>query len=337
MGIRAIRGVLVMEEVVMAPEAQDSVRARAIEWHIRLRDGDGEVWDAFADWLAEDPHHAQVYDEIERTDLAIDPLLADVTFREAANDTDGPLETPARPVRRWGLVGGALAASIAVAVVLAPQLASDRYEVATRAGERHMVALDPATQVILNGSTRMTFDRNDARFASLAEGEALFRVRHDDANPFRLEVGDNIVEDAGTVFNVVHEGGEVRVAVAEGRVVYNPKGNAIALDAGQALVDRAGSDTVRVTHVPVDAVGSWQDGRLVYSNAPLSRVAADLGRALGIRIAVAPTIANRPFSGAIALDGSGPEQLERLKPALNVALETGPDGWTMKPIDGAGH
>ena len=129
----------------------------------------------------------------------------------------------------------------------------------------------------------------------------------------------------------------MRVAVAEGRVVYNPKGNAIALDAGQALVDRAGSDTVRVTHVPVDAVGSWQDGRLVYSNAPLSRVAADLARALGIRIAIAPAIANRPFSGAIALDGSGPEQLERLKLALNVALETGPDGWTMKPIDGAGH
>ena len=169
MGIGPIRGVSVMEEVVMAPEAQDSVRARAIEWHIRLRDGDGEVWDAFADWLAENPHHGQVYDEIERTDLAIEPLLADVAFREAANDTDGPLETPARPVRRWGLVGGALAASIAVAVVLAPQLASDRYEVATRAGERHMVTLDPATQVILNGSTRMTFDRNDARFASLAK------------------------------------------------------------------------------------------------------------------------------------------------------------------------
>lgn len=337
MGIGGIRGVSVMEEVVMAPEAQDSVRARATQWHIRLRDGDGAAWDAFADWLAEDPRHAEVYDEVERTDLAIEPLLPDVTFREAANDTDGPLEAPARPARRWVLVGGALAASVAAAIALAPQLASGRYEVVTRAGERHIVTLDPATQVILNGSTRMTFDRKDPRFASLAEGEALFRVRHDNANPFRLQVGDNLVEDAGTVFNVVHDDGEVRVAVAEGRVVYNPKGNAIALDAGQALVDRSGSDTVRVAHVPIDAVGSWQQGRLVYSKAPLSRVAADLGRALGVRITVAPAIADRLFSGAIALDDSGPEQLDRLKLALNVALETGPDGWTMKPIDGAGR
>lgn len=321
----------------MAPETQDSARARAIEWHIRLRDGDGAAWDAFADWLAEDPRHAEVYDEIERADLAIEPLLPDVTFREAANDTDEPLAAPARPTRRWALAGGALAASIAAAIALAPHLASDRYEVVTQAGERHLVTLDPATQVILNGSTRMTFDRKDPRFASLAEGEALFRVRHDSANPFRLDVGENRVEDAGTVFNVVHDGGEVRVAVAEGRVVYNPEGNAIALDAGQALVDRSGSDTVRVSHVPVETVGSWQKGRLVYLSAPLSQVAADLGRALGVRITVAPAIADRPFSGNIALDGSGPEQLDRLKLALNVALETGPHGWTMKPVNGAGR
>jgi transmembrane sensor len=318
----------------MGSEAQESVRACAIEWHVRLRHGDDAAWDAFASWLAENPRHAEAYDEIEQTDLAIEPLLPEVTFRDAANDIDPPSELPTPRPRRWALWGGAIAASIAAAIALAPQWGSSRYEIATLPGQRRTVSLDPTTQIVLNGATRMTFDRKNPRFAALAEGEALFRVHHDSARPFRLELGNDRVEDVGTVFNVVRADGEVRVAVAEGKIVYNPETHAIALDAGQALVDRSGADIVRVTRIAADAVGAWNTGRLVYSGVPLSQVAVDLGRALGVRIVVAPAIADRLFSGAIALDGSGAEQLARLQLALNVAIDADPGGWTMKPIAG---
>lgn len=337
MWIAAIRGISGMKEVTVESEAPDDIRARAIEWHVRLRDGDGATWEAFAEWLAEDPRHAGIYDEIEQADLAIEDLLPDMIFREAANDVGEPFEAPVRRTRHRRYIGGALVASIAAAIALAPQLTSNRYEVVTAPGERRTVSLDAGTQVILNGATRMTFDRDDPRFAALTEGEALFDVRHDSSRPFALEVGGNRVEDAGTVFNVVHQAGEVRVAVAEGRIVYNPEQEAISLDAGQALVDRSDANTVRVSRVSIEAVGAWRTGRLVYSAAPLSQVAADLGRALGVRIVVAPAIADRLFSGAIVLDSRGPEQLKRLQLALDVALDAGPDGWVMKPISGAGR
>ncbi|MBB5684882.1 FecR family protein [Sphingobium boeckii] len=320
----------------MRSEAQNSVRARAIEWHIRLRDGDGATWDAFAGWLAENPRHAEIYDEIERIDLAIEPLLPDVIFREAANDTDMSLDPPASRVRRWVFAGGALAASIAAAIVIIPQFTTSRYDIVTGPGEREIVTLDAGTQVMLNGSTRMTFDRKDPRFASLVAGEALFEVRNDGTRPFTLEVGDNRIEDVGTIFNVVHDADEVRVAVAEGRVLYNPGKGEVSLDAGQALVDSLSAGPVRVTRASIGSVGAWQKGRLVYTGEPLSQVATDLGRALGVRLTVAPSIAGRPFSGAIAIDGSGPDQFRRLMPALNVTFEAGPNGWTMKPA-GAGR
>jgi transmembrane sensor len=321
----------------MPAESPDSIEARAIEWHIRLRDGDDAIWEGFAEWLAEDPRHAAAYDAIEQADLAIEPLLPHVVIREVANDVEELPEPPARRGWRWGLAGGGLAASVAAVFLLFPQAESSRYEVATRPGERQVVQLDPATQVTLNGATRMTFDRKDPRFASLTKGEALFQVRHDSARPFRLEVGDNLVEDAGTVFNVVHETGEVRVAVAEGRIVYNPGQSAVSLDAGQALVDRDASNDVEVTRVPAERVGSWKTGSLVYSAAPLSRVAADLSRGMDVPITVAPGIADRPFSGTIMLDGSGPEQLRRLQLALNVRLEKEAGGWVMKPVGSAGQ
>jgi transmembrane sensor len=320
----------------MPAESPDSIETRAIEWHIRLRDGDDAIWEGFAEWLAEDPRHAAAYDVVEQADLALEPLLPQVTIRAAANDTEEQSTLPARSGWRWGLAGGGLAASVAAAFLLLPQAESGRYEVATRPGERQMVQLDPGTRVTLNGATRMTFDRNDPRFASLAKGEALFEVRHDSARPFRLEVGDDMVEDAGTVFNVVHEPGEVRVAVAEGKIVYNPGRNAVSLDAGQALVDRDASDGVDVTRIPAERVGAWKTGSLLYSAARLSQVAADLSRSLDVRVTVAPGIADRPFSGTIALDGSGPEQLRRLQRALDVRLEKEPDGWIMKPAGSAG-
>jgi transmembrane sensor len=183
----------------------------------------------------------------------------------------------------------------------------------------------------------MTFDRKNPRFASLTSGEALFRVHHDDARPFTLEIGNNHIQDVGTVFNVVRNSNQVRVAVAEGKVRYSTQGQAVPLGAGQTLLARSDSATLRVASTPIVSVGAWHNDRLVYSGERLSQVADDLGRSLGVHIVVSPTIADRPFSGTIALNGTGPEELERLKLALNVDLEAGATGWTMKPLDDGGR
>jgi len=324
----------------MGPETNNSLQSRAIEWHVRLRDGDDATWEAFVEWLAQDPRHGQAYDAIEQIDLAIEPLLPGLALpqarHDAANAAGRPGVTRRSRFRRWGFAGGALAASVAAAIVLLPFFTSSRYEVATGPGQRRTVTLDGTTQVTLNGSTRISFDRRNPRFAALAAGEALFRVNHDAARPFTLEVGDKRVEDVGTVFNVVRDPGEVRVAVADGKIVYRSGNNAVPLDAGQALVDRAATGTLRVTRAAAGSAGAWEGGHLVYSGEPLSQVADDLGRSLGIRIAVSASIADRPFSGSIALDGTDPAQRARLKLALNVAIDAGADGWTMKPLDEGG-
>lgn len=320
----------------MSAEPDGELRARAIEWHIRLRDGDDAIWEAFADWLAKDERHAAAYDAVERADHAIEPLLQHLVLETAANDVAPASAAPPTRTRRWGLVGGAVAASVLAVAVALPQLLPSRYEVVTGPGERQVVELDAATRITLNGATRMTFDRRNPRFAALAAGEALFQVRHDARAPFRLKVGGKVVEDAGTVFNVVHEVGETRVAVAEGKVIYDARRDAVPLQPGQLLVDRDGTGAVHVTGVPTATVGAWTKGSLVYSGAPLAQVAADLGRAVGVKIVVAPALAGRPFFGTIQLDGSGPDQFRRLEPALNVSLTQTADGWIMEPVRSAG-
>jgi transmembrane sensor len=322
----------------MEPE-RDETRMRAIEWHIRLRDGDGDAWDAFSDWLAQDPRHGDAYDRIEASDRAITPLLPGVVFREAANDGDGAEAEAMRPprTRRWVTGGLLAAASLATLLLALPSIQADRYRIQTAAGERRTVTLDAGTRVVMNGGTIMAFDRKDPRFASLESGEALFQVAHDEARPFTLHMGDDSVRDVGTIFNVVRATGGIRVAVREGKVVYNPDAQAVALNPGQALVAPAGSRDIRVEDLSADAVGAWEQGRLVYDGDPLSQVAADLERMLGIAIAVDPAIARRPVSGSIIVDGKGPDQVQRLEHALDIAITTGPAGWTIKAAPAASH
>ena len=312
----------------MAFKVHDSIEASAIDWHIRLRDGDGAAWDAFVLWLEADPLRAAAYDAVEAADEAVVPLLPPV--RPAM-----PVARPQRPLRRWAAWGTGLAVACAVAIVVAPKLQSQRYYVATGPGQQRIIALDASTQVVLNGSTRITLERGNTRFAALTAGEALFRVRHDPAAPFQLEVGDNRIVDVGTVFNVVNQGGEVRVAVAEGAVLYNPKAEAVTLHAGDALVDGATGQRIVLERSDRKSIGGWQQGRLIYSDASLSRIAADLSRSLGVPIRVAPQLAARRFSGALVLDRSGDAQLTRVAQVLQVGLQRSGRGWTIVPVIGA--
>jgi len=308
-------------------EMRDPIIERAIAWHVRLEGGNDETWEAFADWIAQDPRHAEAYDRVEALDNRIEPLLAALSEERPPNHVE-PLPTPRRRYLLW--TGGALAASIAAMLLLTPSSTSTPYEVATAAGEQRQVRLDEGTDIALNGSTKLVLDRDFPRMATLVEGQALFRVRHDDHRPFVLAVGEVRIVDLGTIFDVTREKGQIRVAVSEGKVEYRASGTTVALVAGQSLVAVDG-DAVRVSDTPIEAVGSWKNRRYLYSGAPLSRVAADLSRALGISVRVDPPLAARPFSGNLQIEGSGEAELRRLAATLDVGLRrSGPD-WVMGP------
>lgn len=319
----------------MSADDHHAVRDQAIDWHIRLRHGTDETWDAFADWLAEDPGHAKAYALIAETDADLQDGIdrGAILFPSASANENAPPAHGPRPARllRAGLFGGLLAASAAAVLLFLPSRES-RYEVATGPGEHRQVALENETVLDLNGSTRILLDRANPRYARLVEGEVLLRVRHDGAKPFTIEVGGDRIQDAGTVFNVAHDAHQTRVAVAEGAVVYNPGKTETRLAPGDQLIEWHRSDRQEVQRIAPSAVGGWQRGQLVYSGEPLTRVVNDLERSLGVTIELAPELASRKFFGAITLDDSGPGQLARLGAAMNVNVEGSGRTWTMRSV-----
>lgn len=305
----------------------------AIGWVIRLRDASAEEWEAFTAWLEADPAHLDAYEQAALADADAGALSPEPArpIPVAAPET----RAPARPGRRVFL-GWGIAASLALfAGWLGLAGSGGPYSIETAPGQRQTIALEDGTRIELNGGTRITLDEDRPRFASLERGEALFRVVHDETRPFEVEAGGTMLRDLGTVFNVVRDEAALDVAVSEGSVLFDPDGERKTLSPGMALTKTSGRPA-QVARIDNESVGAWREGRLVYSAAPISRIAGDLSRNLGVKVVAAPQVGDRAFSGVIMLDGGSEEVLARASALIGVNVDRSGDRWIMKTGTRAG-
>jgi transmembrane sensor len=301
-------------------------------WAIRVQDPHFADWDGFTAWLEQSPAHLAAYEVALEDDRWAEDL-----FRSAPPSPAEPLAFPPSR-RRWAFAGTAAAALVAI---VGGWAALDREapvrEVATAVGEHRTIALGDGSRVILNGATRVAFSESAPRAVELISGEALFEVRHDARNPFVVTVAGTRLVDAGTVFNVVRDGGALDVAVAQGAVIYAPGKEQIRLDAGAGLSRANDGARPVVRKASADGIGGWQTGQLQYDDATLAQVGRDLGRNLGQVIRGSDATDRMHFSGTLVLTGSADQVLARAGPLLGVRFVRGKDGWTMAPTDAAAH
>ncbi|WP_313536460.1 FecR domain-containing protein [Sphingomonas sp.] len=307
----------------MQVETADAIEA-AIAWQLRLVEADEAVWAAFIAWLEESPAHAAAYDRV----AAADRLIAEARFPEPALVAEND-NLPASRRWFWWAGGTAAAAAVALSVVPTIQPRAQTYQIATHDGERRTVALDDGTRIELSGGTQLTLDRANPRVARLDRGEALFHVRHDSRAAFTLNVGDVAVQDLGTVFNVTHSGGRMRVAVSEGSVAFRPGSAVVTLHAGDALSARDDGGDVARTRVAPDLVGGWRSGRLSFADEPLREVAGSLKRLYGTDIALRGTLSERPFTGVVHFSGVADRDVPRLAELIGATWRRDGGQWIL--------
>lgn len=306
----------------------------AIDWLIRQRDSAFADWESFTDWLEADPANADAYAQLATRDeelaqrLSRTPLADEVA---PATEVEADQDRTRRFSRRAALGGiAAIAASLALAFgtfQLRPQ--ESLYRVATAPGVQQTVVLAGGTSVTLNGATSLSLDRNDPRFALLERGEAKFAVVHDASNPFRVHVGGAELVDLGTVFNVVRQDGVTEVGVAEGVVMYNPDAEAIRLPPGRALKAAENGSIITISTVAPLAVGSWQEGRLIYQDEPLAEVARDLSRSIGTPVTADPDLASRRVTAVVQIPKDRDQLAGRLERLLDITVRQTEQGWIL--------
>lgn len=281
----------------LSPQATE-----AAAWRARLAADDVSEAEfaAFEEWISR-PGSREAFDRLDR----LEALIGDerVAFGERLDAR--------RPISRWVIGGAALGLAALVSLVASgPHPASRIVDWTVVAADKTSIrtaSLPDGSTVEVNrgGAVRVAITAQSRRVA-MADAEAYFEVAHNRAVPFTVEVGGDTVTAVGTAFNIASHGPRTSVNVVEGVVevayVEGGRTGAVRLAAGDELVHERGG-AISLTHgVGAVRATAWRTGRLIYENASLADVAADLGRYFDRPIRLNDDIAGLRFSGTLVVD-----------------------------------
>jgi len=220
---------------------------------------------------------------------------------------------------------------------------------ATDTGQQMQITLPDGSQVTLGARSRLTVAYTPrSRNLRLEYGEAFFVVHKDHAWPFRVHVLNDVVTAVGTQFDVRAIRNRIDVSVADGIVQVNadtPVPQPLNLTNGVrqtetfgparllladirrgesfSFVSRRGDDALTspvVTRIDPRKAAQWREGWLIYRDAPLRDVLADVARYSRHKIDVAnPAAITQSFTGAVYKD-SIPEWLRSLPNGFPVSV-----------------
>ena len=297
----------------------DPIMDAAAGWLARTGDPGFADWDGFTVWLESDPVHADAYHALAGSADELMPIVADVPPPRIA--------PAAAPSRRWPwAVAAGIAAFGALGIGLAPQLRGQVYS--TAPGEMRTIALADGDALVLNGGTQIrlaAFDRRDLR---LERGQLLLQLHGRDGGKVTVRSGDLELVDVGTVFEVSRDAASTRVIVSEGAVVADPDGAKVRIGRGQKLETVDGASVLQAQPALAASAGAWRGGQLVYLDAPLAQVAADLARSTGIDFSVGAAMGQRRFSGTLSIAAVRRDPAS-LGPLLGTAVIRTESGWRM--------
>lgn len=304
-------------------QERDAIADAAAAWYIASIHDDMD-WDGFTAWLEADPRHQAAYDEVALADALLDEHRPALSIALPAND-EAERAPPVPVRRRWAAwTGAAIAASLAL-VLAVPQFSgapAQRYRTGAQSQE---VALADGSRVLLAPRSSLEVSGRGDRI-ELAGG-AWFDIRHDPSRELAISAGGVKITDIGTRFDVQADAGRVRVEVAEGQVsVSSPELDApVRLTQGRSFDYDGVAGTAVSASIAAADIGEWRSGRLTYDASPLALVANDLARYAGKRVTLGSGLADRQFSGTLAL-GDGEAALRDLSQLMGLRLVRGPDG-----------
>lgn len=263
--------------------ADNTVAEMAAYWQSRSASGQMTVEEEerFQTWLAEDPAHRRVYDEI--AGLWLHP---DLTEALKTIPLSSKRSGKVRNRRSWGLfkpvmwLSPAAAALIIAAVIWQPVLYWQA-DYLTGVGEQRTITLSDGSEVTLNtdSAIELAYQGHERR-VRLLKGEAYFAVNKNPARPFIVDSGEIVTRVLGTRFFV--RNGEMKdtVTVVEGRVEVG--GLTHQQKAVLTRGERVSGTKTGVTGVvqAPEQSGAWLDQHLVFQNTPLPDVIAELDRYL---------------------------------------------------------
>ena len=297
---------------------------------------DGNITDAeikkLSDWIKNDRHLQNWWEEeFSKSDAGINPVLRDKLFARIKEQTQGKKETQgkenSRTIRmnpwKWA---AAIVLPICIAfftyyLVDSSQTVGAPFIVKADKGDKATIELPDGTNVVLNSASQLSYLNNfgeNGRRVQL-NGEAYFKVAHDEKRAFIVQVGDLEVKVLGTSFNVsaYEDAKDVTVVLLEGKVgVYAQKTSHI-MKPGDKIEYNKATHKITATQVHPSDYIEWTKGNIYFEKESLENIMKTLSRIYDVEIRFdSNKLPNEYFTGTIP--GGG------IQNALNILMLTSP-------------
>lgn len=162
------------------------------------------------------------------------------------------------------------------------------------------VDLADGTRITLDSHTQLHVSR-DGRLARLDYGRAFFNVHHDEAHPFAVKVGDMVVSDIGTHFEIGQAGETTTVTLVEGKVRVTRVGLSIDLTPGNQLRLSHGHQIIATLDAGRQTL--WESGMISADDVPVSQIVDQYNRYLAHPMRLKePAMGSLRISGEFRLD-----------------------------------
>lgn len=301
----------------MTATGTDPIRELAIDYFTRSRSSTWGPRDkaGLQAWIDAAPAHARAYEEVAGLWAGLDDITHEpdmLSMREKARE--------GLAHRRLAGVGIAvLAASLLLGLIGLWNLGALSWSswrdlgrgpavYSTRIGQISTIALaDGSTAILDTGSTIRFSERFRERRVELVKGRALFKVRRDVRRPFVVHAGGKSVTALGTTFDVYLRGKSLAVNLVEGKLRVEDVGGrrmaarprpSITMTAGYRLV--AGETDWDLKPLTGGGALAWLERRLVFDEAPVGEIVAELNRYSESKIIVSdPAIARERMSAVL--------------------------------------
>ena len=297
---------------------------------------DGNITDAeikkLSDWIKNDRHLQNWWEEeFSKSDAGINPVLRDKLFARIKEQTQGKEETQGkenpRTIRmnpwKWA---AAIVLPICIAfftyyLIDSSQTVGAPFIVKADKGDKATIELPDGTNVVLNSASQLSYLNNfgeNGRRVQL-NGEAYFKVAHDEKRAFIVQVGDLEVKVLGTSFNVsaYEDAKDVTVVLLEGKVgVYAQKMSHI-MKPGDKIEYNKATHKITATQVHPSDYIEWTKGNIYFEKESLENIMKTLSRIYDVEIRFdSNKLPNEYFTGTIP--GGG------IQNALNILMLTSP-------------
>ncbi len=247
----------------------ETALAEAIEWTVTFAVDDVRESDvnAFHQWRSQHPLNARIYAELASNSRKLRDAAS--TYRQDK-------------ISRRALLSGGGATIAAIAAIglaspplgLWPSLAELMADHRTGVGERFAFVPSVGVKVEMNSRTSVALLDGGAGM-KLVDGEAFVTVKR--PLGFRIEALGANVSAIGATLNVETLNDTVRVTCMSGNARCM-KGRTDTVLGPNEQISLAGDGSAVRSSVPVEAIASWRSGKLVFVEAPLREVIAQLNR-----------------------------------------------------------